>query len=86
MYKMLTNADYPTFRNSIQLRRPTHRYPTSRSTSYVVPFPRTEAIRGNFEHQSVVVWNSIPETIRNLGSTQKFKKALIKNFIEGYVT
>ena len=74
MYKMLNMGQYPTLRSAIEFRQSTHRYPTSRADSYVVPFPRTEGVRGNFQHQFIVIWNDIPEGIKELGSFRLFKK------------
>ena len=84
MYKMLNKNQYPTLFNSIDVRSSTHRYPTSSSNSYVVPFPRTEGLRGNYPHQFIVIWNDVPESIKELGSFGSFKNKFIEYLIGFY--
>ena len=45
------------------------------TTTLVVPFPRTLVVKSHFSYQIPMVWNSIPETIKNEPFVSKFKVA-----------
>ena len=84
IYNMRTGGNHQSLANAVTFQTPSHRYPTSVSELYTVPFPRTEGVRLNFEHQFVVIWNSIPNEIKTLSSIHLFKKSLTKYFLDRY--
>ena len=75
MYKVIKWNKYPTLRDDLKLQHPSHEYGTRCNDFYVLPFPRTEAIRISFRYQFIKIWNTIPLDIKNLPSLNKFKTA-----------
>ena len=45
----------------------------------VVPFPRTESWKMNSCYYATLLWNTIPEEVRNKSNSREFKVAYKKN-------
>ena len=84
MYKVLFLNDCPTIRNNLRISYPNHNYSTRTRHNLLLPFPRVETIRINFQYQFVNIWNSIPENLKVINSIKVFKKSLIKLYLESY--
>ena len=61
-----------------------HDHSTRNRHNLVPVFPRIEAIRLNFEHQFVMLWNTIPLDVQNSDSINIFKKKLKNFFLTSY--
>ena len=74
MFKFLMQNDR-TLSNNINVTYPSHLYSTRSSNMLIPSFPRVAAIRINFEHQFVVIWNSLPANIfPSAPNMDRFKK------------
>ena len=68
----------------INIENVEHQYSTRLTGSLRVPFPRIDSVKFNFEYQSVHIWNSIPNQIKNVTSLNIFKKNYKKYLIDLY--
>ena len=74
MFKILKYRMFKSVADSLSLKLPSHRYPTSTRSNFVLPFPRTNAIKINYKYQFIKIWNSIPLRIVELNELSAFKK------------
>ena len=86
VYRVLNREEFPCLREQLELRYPDHDHNT-RSTEnedLVVPFPRVEAVKLNFEYQFPNTWNEIPRDLKNVSSLKILKKALTEHYVNSY--
>ena len=86
VYRVLKRDEFPCLRDQLELRYPDHDYTTrsTRNEDVMVPTPRVEAIKLNFEYQFPHVWNEIPQDLKNSRSLGIFKKKVTERFINSY--
>ena len=84
MYKLLNMNRNEHVKKLVEIKRPTHGYPTSSGSRLIPPFPRVESIKMNFEYQFISNWNSIPQEIAESSSLSVFKKRLFKYLVCKY--
>ena len=84
MYRVLKLNEIPELRRVLQLQLPDHNHDTRNSDMLVPPFPRIEALRMNFQHQFINIWNEIPIIIKEKPSLSSFKYSLKHHFINQY--
>ena len=83
MYKLLKlNNRY--LQPLINIENVEHDYSTRSNGSLRIPFPRVDSVKINFEYQSLKLWNSIPNEIKNVSSLNIFKKNYKKYLIDKY--
>ena len=78
MFKSVADSYSPS------LELPSQRYPTSTSSDFVLPFPRTKSIKINYKHQFINIWNSIPLRNVKLSKLSAFKKAYTNYVFRDY--
>ena len=84
MYKMLKLNECASIRRNLRLEHATHSYDTRTADNLVLPFPRVETIRINFQYQFINIWNSTPSAIKELPNFRSFKKTLIDFYLNSY--
>ena len=82
MYNVL-NAETPTlFTSFYQQNKDVHRYPTRIADDLHIPFGRTCVRKFSMRINGAVIWNPIPDTIKQSKSLSIFKKAVKKFLID----
>ena len=84
MFRVVVLDECPTVRRNLSLDYPDHQYSTRTSNDLILPFPRVEALRMNFQYQFVDVWNSIPDHIKEAVNLKTFKRMLLNHFLDNY--
>ena len=84
MYKLLKMQRNEHVAKLVKIEMPTHGDPTSSGSRLILPFPRVESIKFNFEYQFINNWNSIPLEIAESSSLRVFKKRLFNYFVGKY--
>ena len=77
VFRILKYRMFKSVADSISLELPSHRYPISTWSNFVLTFPRTNAIKINNKYQFIKIWNSIPLRIVELNKLSAFKKEYI---------
>ena len=83
MFKVIKLHECPELQRVLNLEYPAHGYQT-RVTNFVLPFPRVEAIRYNFQYQFLDIYNEIPERIKNVERLARFRNDLFEYFLGRY--
>ena len=73
----LNDVDFPTR---------TQNYNTRNVQELVIPFPRTNAIKGNFSYLIPRIWNEVPEDIRGSRTINIFKRKYREHLLKCYST
>lgn len=84
MYKVINLGLCPTLSNNLDLRQFNHDHDTRNRSNLIPPYPRVENIRLNYKYMFPVIWNSIPNAIKQLNSLSGFKRKLIEHFLGQY--
>ena len=84
MFKVVKLNSCHILRNNLDLTWPEHSYSTRNLNLLIPSFPRVEAIRYNFKHQFIKVWNDVPLEIKNENTFRSFKNKLRDHFLNSY--
>ena len=86
MFKIINFGKYETLHDKLDILHPEHGHLTrSRDNEQLlVPFPRVDAIKINFQYQFISIWNSIPINLKTLPTVNSFKKALTQHYVNMY--
>ena len=84
MYKVVRMNACPTLQLNLDLRYPQHDYGTRNRNNPIVPFPRVDSIKINFQYQCTKIWSELPPDIRDSNSLGVFKRKLIEFFLAQY--
>ena len=84
MYKVVRMNACPTLQLNLDLRYPQHDYGTRNRNNPIVPFPRVDCIKINFQYQCTKIWSELPPAIRDSNSLGIFKRKLIEFFLAQY--
>ena len=84
IYRVVKLDKHPTLRGDLDLWLSPNQYGTRRNDSFILPFPRTEAIRSNFNYQFIQIWNSVPMEIKKQSSLSRFKNKYKEFFFHNF--
>ena len=84
MFRIIVLNECPTIRSSLRLDYAQHGHNTRNAGNLMLPFPRVDVLKMNFEYQFINIWNNIPNEFKNLPTISSFKKALINHCINEY--
>ena len=84
MYRVVRMNACPTLQLNLDLKYPQHNYGTRNRNDPIVPFPRVDCIKINFQYQTIKIWNDLPPVIRDSNSLGIFKKKLIEYALAQY--
>ena len=84
MFRLIKSNSCPTLNDCVNISYPSHEHDTRGRNRLVLPFPRVEATRINYEYQLTNIWNEVPEVIKNEDSAKKFKRLLKDFYISHY--
>ena len=83
MHKILVQRKREKLRNEILLVQSNHNYQI-RESVLRPPFCRLEKTKQNLIYKGILIWNSLPTSIRNKTSIFSFKRSLKEYFISTY--
>ena len=83
MHKALVQRKLEKLRAEILLLQPNHNYQT-RETNLRLPQRRLQKTEQNLIYQGILIWNSLPASIKNKTNIITFKKHLKDHFINSY--
>ena len=84
MYRAIYKNSVPTLQNNLDLKTPNHPHLTRSRNKFILPFPRVENIRINYQYQMTNKWNNLPENMKTIPSLSIFKKSITNHIIERY--
>ena len=84
IYRMLQENYMSYLRNMVLDLNVAHEYSTRNRRNFLLPIPRTQAIKYNLVYQALHAWNSIPLEIRDKPSLNLFKKSLKTYYVNNY--
>lgn len=76
IFKVLKLGSYPELFNDLNFRTNNHLYNTRNIDNLLLPFPRVENIRINYNYMFPHIWNEIPNHIKELGNLRIKKKTI----------
>ena len=84
MFKRIRETTPVVSSTIIPIRYPTHEHRTRGRHNLITPFPRVDAIKYNFQYQFIIIWNEVPESIKESNSVKIFKRRLMSHITNTY--
>jgi hypothetical protein len=84
IYKILHNNYMPFLLSTLLNLVRDHNYLTRRRTDFLLPIPRQRAVKLNLIYQSLKMWNSLSQGLRDSESVEVLSCSLRQTIIEHY--
>ena len=84
MFKIVKLGLYTMLRDYLDISEYTHEHSTRNRTNFIPPFPRVDNVRLNYKYTFPVIWNEIPNAIKDSNSLSIFKRDLKNYFLIQY--
>ena len=85
MYKFSTGQLPPAFSNYfIQTSSVQHHFTRSSVLGYSIPFSRTAARQKSIKYHGPLVWNNLPQEVKESVSVSVFKNTLKRHLLDSY--
>ena len=84
MFKIIKLGECQHLSRLLEIVYPNHTYGTRNIDKLILPLPRINSVRINFEYQFLKLWNEVPNYMKDITSLRRFKKEYFNYLIEFY--